>query len=582
MAGIRDLFFRISAKDDTASAFAAVRKNMAGVEGAARSLRERVNGSAKSMRNIGAMLTATVTLPLIAAARASIGAFAEQEKSEAQVAQAVRQTGGAAGLSTLALLDAAAALQDLTSRTDASILRDVTAQLLTFGNVSGDVFKRAQLAALDLATALGSDLKAQTIQLGKALNDPVRGMSALDKAGVQFSGAQRDLITTLARSGRTAKSQGLILDEIAKFYGGQAAAAAATLDGQIAGLSADWRDLMESFGATGGDVLAPLIAGARDVIAALAQAPEPVKRFIVAAGAVAAAAGPVIAAAGLLGLALGAVAAPVAVIVAGLAVAGAGMVALWPDIEARAAQLRAALAGVASGFRAAMARSVAAVRRLVADVFAVIRAGFDSVAATAQHIAAQVAGAFDRLYERVVGNSSVPDMVDAALQGMGALRENGVRSATDAASVVEAGVRSIGDALAAQLASAGRGGGFDLRTIAGSFVGAIATGAVASLSDAAIGALAPAPVIAGAGGADFTIGRGAMRPTDIPPRQTLRAPPAPQAAPQAAPMAQPLRLDVSATVNVTVNTESPAAFFAASPMIGREIKGAMRRAATVH
>ena len=573
MSGVRDLFFRISARAEGLSAFKAAGGDLRRLEGVADAIRARASTFGRSARNIGALLTATVTAPLIAAARASIGAQGEQEKAEAQVAQAVRQTGGAAGLSTEALFSAAKALQKLTNEGDATILRDVTAQLLTFGNIGAGVFLRAQEAALDLNAVLGGDLKAQTIRLAKALNDPLRGVAALGEAGVQFSAAQGDVIKALARSGRVAEAQGLILDEIAKFYGGQAASAAATLDGQIAGLAADWRDLMESFGATAGAQLAPFIAGLRDVIAALAQAPKGVRVFIVAAGALAAAIGPVVAVVGLFALALGAVAAPVAAVVAGLALGAAVLVALWPDIEAGAAQLRDALGRAASAVSDGAARGVAAMRRLVAEVLSVIRAGFDRAIASAQRVAAQVADAFERLYVRVVGNSSVPDMVDGVLDRMGEMKANGVRSAGEAASVIEASVQSLGEAVAGQFASAARGGGFDVRQIAGAFVGAIVTGAASSLSNAAIGALSPQGVTQAAPAPDFSFGASTFPATDIPARG------APFTQPGAA---QPVRLDVTASVNVTVNTESPAAFMASAPMIQREIASAVRRARALH
>ena len=275
---------------------------------------------------------------------------------------------------------------------------------------------------------------------------------------------------------------------------------------------------MESFGATAGAQLAPFIAGLRDVIAALAQAPKGVRVFIVAAGALAAAIGPVVAVVGLFALALGAVAAPVAAVVAGLALGAAVLVALWPDIEAGAAQLRDALGRAASAVSDGAARGVAAMRRLVAEVLSVIRAGFDRAIASAQRVAAQVADAFERLYVRVVGNSSVPDMVDGVLDRMGGLKADGVRSAGEAASVIEASVQSLGEAVAGQFASAARGGGFDVRQIAGAFVGAIVSGAASSLSNAAIGALSPQGVTQAAPAPDFSFGASTFPATDIPAR----------------------------------------------------------------
>ena len=60
--------------------------------------------------------------------------------------------------------------------------------LLTFTNIGKDVFPKATETMLDMATAMNSgmtpsaeQLKGVSIQLGKALNDPVEGISALSR-----------------------------------------------------------------------------------------------------------------------------------------------------------------------------------------------------------------------------------------------------------------------------------------------------------------------------------------------------------------------------------------------------------------
>ena len=105
-------------------------------------------------------------------------------------------------------------------------MANVTSQLQTFTNIAGNEFKRTQQAALDLATRLDGDLKSASIQLGKALNDPVANLSALSRSGIQFSDAQKKVIKGLAEGGKLAEAQGVILEELEKQYGGAAQAAA--------------------------------------------------------------------------------------------------------------------------------------------------------------------------------------------------------------------------------------------------------------------------------------------------------------------------------------------------------------------
>jgi hypothetical protein len=110
--------------------------------------------------------------------------------------------------------------------------------LATFTNVrnetgkNNDIFNRASKAAVDMASAMNNGvvdangLKAANIQLGKALNDPVKGVTALSKVGVSFTQQQKDQIKTLVEGGHTLKAQKIILAEVNKEFGGAAAAAA--------------------------------------------------------------------------------------------------------------------------------------------------------------------------------------------------------------------------------------------------------------------------------------------------------------------------------------------------------------------
>jgi len=120
----------------------------------------------------------------------------------------------------------AADLQKRTLFGDEEILKDATAQLLTFTNIAGEQFERTQVAALNLATRLDGDLKSASIQLGKALNDPIANLSALSRSGIQFSEEQKKVIKELAETNRLAEAQTIILDELEKQYGGSAEAAA--------------------------------------------------------------------------------------------------------------------------------------------------------------------------------------------------------------------------------------------------------------------------------------------------------------------------------------------------------------------
>jgi hypothetical protein len=146
---------------------------------------------------------------------------------------------------------------------DEEILNKVTAQLLTFTNIAGPQFDRTQQAALDLATVLDGDLQSASIQLGKALNDPAKNLSALSRSGIQFSKEQIATIKSLQETNQLAEAQNIILAELERQYGGQAKAAA-EVDGGITQLSNAFGDFKEQVGKQLLEALKPTIKALKE------------------------------------------------------------------------------------------------------------------------------------------------------------------------------------------------------------------------------------------------------------------------------------------------------------------------------
>lgn len=182
--------------------------------------------------------------------KAVIDATVEQERVTKQLEQTLKATGNAAGLNKDQLLTMAAGMQQVTTYGDEAVI-GAQNLLLTFKEIGGDVFPRALEAVLDMSTTLGGDLKSSAIQLGKALNDPIKGVSALGEAGVQFTEQQRGTIKALVDSGRVADAQAIILAELEGQMGGTARAARDTLGGAISSLKNAFGDLLE--GDAGGE-----------------------------------------------------------------------------------------------------------------------------------------------------------------------------------------------------------------------------------------------------------------------------------------------------------------------------------------
>jgi hypothetical protein len=170
-----------------------------------------------------------------------------QEKAVAQLDAAIASTGMAAGLTSEELQDMAKAMQDVTTYGDEANM-EMQAVLLTFTQVGKETFPRAANAILDVSTRMGTDLKSSALQVGKALNDPIRGLDGLSRAGIQFSDQQKEVIKSLASTGDMAGAQSLILKELETQFGGAAKAARQTFGGAIEALGNTFGDLLEEDG----------------------------------------------------------------------------------------------------------------------------------------------------------------------------------------------------------------------------------------------------------------------------------------------------------------------------------------------
>lgn len=162
----------------------------------------------------------------------------QQGDIAAQTSAVLKSTGGAAGVSAQGISDLAQAIEGK-STIDAEAIQSGENLLLTFTNIQNragqgnDVFNQTTQAMADMATAMGSDPKTAAMQLGKALNDPVKGMSALGKVGVTFTKQQKDQAAAMVKAGNVAGAQKIILGELNKEFGGSAAASAATFSGAM-------------------------------------------------------------------------------------------------------------------------------------------------------------------------------------------------------------------------------------------------------------------------------------------------------------------------------------------------------------
>jgi hypothetical protein len=160
-----------------------------------------------------------------------VEAAIESENAIAELEAVLKATGGAAGLTSEELQAMAGELQSITTFSDETIMAGQS-MLLTFRNIGEDTFPRATEAMLDMATMFGS-VDTAAVQLGKALNDPIAGVGALSRIGIQFTEEQKTMIANFMEMGDVASAQNIILKEVEMQIGGLAEAMGETFAGKM-------------------------------------------------------------------------------------------------------------------------------------------------------------------------------------------------------------------------------------------------------------------------------------------------------------------------------------------------------------
>jgi hypothetical protein len=193
------------------------------LEGTLHRAGERVAGFGKEL--VGALGVGFAIFKGVEFIHEGVEAMHQVEQAEAQVRAGLESTRGAAGLAFEELEEGAKGLSKQFKFSRAEIL-DMQAQLLTFPSVTKETFGEASQSILDMSTRLHKGLNETAIMVGKALQDPAKGITALRRVGVNFNQTQTEAIKKMAETGHMAQAQKAILSELQTEFAGSAKAAA--------------------------------------------------------------------------------------------------------------------------------------------------------------------------------------------------------------------------------------------------------------------------------------------------------------------------------------------------------------------
>lgn len=196
--------------------------------------------------------------------RESVDATNEQ----AQLAAALKSTGEAAGFSAQQLNAMAASMSGNSIFSEGDINKAQT-RLLAYTNIVGEQFPEAMQAVIDMSARLGMSVEQSAETIGKALDVPSQGLTALSRQGFRFTEEQKKAVEQLEKTGQTAKAQAIVLDALKASYGGAAAAARDTLGGSLIALQEQFRTLM-----TGSDGSVAGMQGAIEELIKVLRSPE--------------------------------------------------------------------------------------------------------------------------------------------------------------------------------------------------------------------------------------------------------------------------------------------------------------------
>jgi len=175
---------------------------------------------------------------------------AEEAQKVTKQTDAVITSMGASSWTTSKAIENLANKISLKTGLDDEMIQSGENVLLTFASVrnevgkGNDVFDRATKVATDMSVAMGQDLQSSVVQIGKALNDPIAGLTSLTRVGVQFTDEQKAMIEQLVLSGDQLGAQKIILEELERQFGGSAEAQATA----SSKLKVAWDNVVETLG----------------------------------------------------------------------------------------------------------------------------------------------------------------------------------------------------------------------------------------------------------------------------------------------------------------------------------------------
>lgn len=219
------------------------------VEGAMRGLASQVpvvGGAISALGPAGLVAAAAIGAVTLGVSKA-VSAYGEAERSIKRLDAVLRASGEGIGLTRKELAALEQQVKGSSFFGDTEI-RAAEAALALNKGIRGEQFKEAIRLAGDLSEVLGGDLAGNAIKVGKAFQDPIKGLEALRKAGLDFGDGAEATIRAMVETGDKAGAASRLMEELRRSIGGAAAGAHGGVSGEIDQLGKNWDDFWENAG----------------------------------------------------------------------------------------------------------------------------------------------------------------------------------------------------------------------------------------------------------------------------------------------------------------------------------------------
>lgn len=333
----------------------------------------KTGGLLGKLGSMGPLMGGLIATGVIVGVKALIDMGAEAQRIAAQTEARIKSTGGVANVTAAGVTNLATAIRNY-SGVSVGAVKTAENMLLTFTNIrneagaGNDIFDQTTVAVTDMAVAMANgatpsmeEMSTTSIRIGKALNDPIKGLTALSKVGVSFTAEQKAMITAMVEGGDVMGAQKIILAELTTEFGGSAAALGGTFTGQ-------WNIMVQTVMSAVRAIAAAVLGMVTPILSAITPVLEGFAKFVAFVSAIAQA---II---GFLTPAIG----PILIGLAALAIA-VGVAALaFIGLDAAAAPIVAALTGPVAIIAAIVAGFMLFVR-VVQQGLAAVNGGFSKM-----------------------------------------------------------------------------------------------------------------------------------------------------------------------------------------------------------